>query len=195
MIKEANGDVPELSGLLVIDWWQECDNNAVWSQGVKEQLKKLDFATVVIANYEITPSLDDPAQFNTIQQYGWYDYHPKILSPMLKECGRRQSNGFIQNNYGHKSFALYDVESFSQHLEYTHSSHVKNWLVVGGHWLVCTHHRPLGFKNLLTLSYNFFITEWSIYKSESPIERRDIEKDSICWLQHDDLYQLSTQEK
>jgi hypothetical protein len=190
---DTNTSVIDILGLLVIDWWDECDRNEVWSRKVKTELQKFDFQTVIVANYGIKPSLEDPAQFNTIQQYGWHDYKSEILSPLLKECGGRESNRFIRDNYGDKSFALLDVNSMLLHLDYTSQTHIKNWLVVGGSWGECTHKRPVGFFNLKNKPYNFFITKWSIYKQQSTLILDDIENDCLYWICYrDSLYKLST---
>jgi len=37
--------------------------------------------------------------------------------------------------------------------EYTQRRDIRNWIVVGGHWPICTHDKPLGFNNLLQNPY------------------------------------------
>ena len=46
------------------------------------------------------------------------------------------------------SVDIYELEQFS---EFYKRIGVTNWLVVGAHWQICTHDRPLGFDNLLAL--------------------------------------------
>jgi hypothetical protein len=43
---------------------------------------------------------------------------------------------------------IQDIGLFQQHYQ---KINVKNWIVVGAHWQRCTHDKPLGFYNLLTL--------------------------------------------
>lgn len=185
--------IEDVTGLLIIDWWQQHDDNRAWSSTVKQALDELQFLTVMVANYQIAPSLQDPVQFNTIQQYGWHDYRPSMLAPILKECGQQTTNQFVQDRYGDKSFLLLDLESILAHLLYTGSDRIKNWLVVGGGWGGCVHNRPVGLRNLTNIAYNFYITDWSIYHgTKSIINRQDIDQDSLVWLDHgDNLYQLS----
>ena len=38
------------------------------------------------------------------------------------------------------------LQSFEQHYR---DRQIFNWIVVGGHWQICTHQKPLGFNNLL----------------------------------------------
>jgi len=183
--------IEDIHGLLIIDWWQDVDSNTAWSQQAKSELDKLHHHSVIVSNFEITPDLDDPCQFNTIEQYGWHDYQPVILSPLLKECGRRSTNRYVKDRFKSKSFQLNDISSIKLHLKLAGMLNIKNWLIVGGSWGSCIHNRPVGFLNLLNLECNFFITDWSIYRRDFIFTRDCIEKDTLNWIDHgNNLYQL-----
>ena len=186
-------DLDNIDGLLIIDWWSDSDpnSNVSWSSRAKQELDKLKFQTVIVSNYELQPSLEDPCQLNTIKQYGWYDYQPKILSPLLKECRQRTSNQYIKEKYSKNGFVMLDIESLLLHFEKSFID-IKNWLVVGGQWQMCAHHRPMGFNNLRKLPFNFFVTNWSIYpKKNTPLTAQDFEKDSLEWTHvGNNLYKL-----
>lgn len=185
-------DINDINGLLIIDWWEETDSNKDWAVAIKSNLNKLKFETVVVSNYEIQLSLEDPCQLNTVTQYGWYDYQPKILSPLLKECRpHRISNPYIVQNYSVNGFVILDIESLLLHFEKLNIS-LKNWLVVGGLWQGCAHNRPIGLKNLIQLPFNFFVTTWSIYKVDNRfLTPDDFSKDNLPWTHvGNDLYKL-----
>lgn len=185
-------DINDINGLLIIDWWKETDSKKNWTSAVTSNLDKLKFETVVISNYEIQPSLEDPCQLNTVMQYGWYDYQPKILAPLLKECRpQRTSNPYIVQNYSVNGFVILDIESLLLHFEQSQIS-IKNWLVVGGGWQDCCHHRPIGFKNLIRLPFNFFVANWSIHKPDNSfLTPDDFAKDNLPWTHvGNDLYKL-----
>jgi hypothetical protein len=184
-------DISDIDGLLIIDWWDETDSNIPWSAKVKSELDKLNFRTVIVSNYEIQPSLNDPCQFNTIEQYGWHDYQPKILSPLLKECRQRNSNQYIKENYASNGFVILDIDSLLLHFEKSFIN-VKNWLIVGGHWQQCVHYRPVGLQNLIKLPFNFFVTNWSCYTLDNNfLTKSDFMNDCFPWIEiGNDLYKL-----
>ena len=194
MLIECNSNpmsVDDIRGLFIIDWWQDVDSNLAWSQRVKHELDRLHHHSVIVSNFEITPDLDDPCQYNTIEQYGWHDYQPTILSPLLKECGRRSTNSYIKSRFKYNSFQLNDISSIKLHLELTGMLDLKNWLIVGGSWGSCIHHRPVGFHTLFEIDCNFFITDWSVYKRDSTFTRDFIKRDILNWIDHgNNLYQL-----
>jgi hypothetical protein len=100
--------------------------------------------------------------------------------------------------------------------EYTQRRDIRNWIVVGGHWPICTHTKPLGFNNLMkNLYYNIYsipscTVKWyknSIYIREDGSEEMipggeqiatvctdaDYETDTLGWKKlNDNLWQLNT---
>jgi hypothetical protein len=100
--------------------------------------------------------------------------------------------------------------------EYAQRRDIRNWIVVGGHWPICTHTKPLGFDNLKhARRYNIYsipscTVKWhknSIHITEDGSEEMipggeqiatvctdiDYAKDTLNWNKlNDNLWQLNT---
>jgi hypothetical protein len=103
-----------------------------------------------------------------------------------------------------KDYKSIFIPSMSGFIQWCQTSDISNWIVVGAHWPICTHSKPLGFNALLEYKKSrphlrFFsipscTAKW-LFNEESQIATictsRDYEKDTLQWKNvGNDLYEL-----
>ena len=76
------------------------------------------------------------------------------------------------------SFAILKPDHFVKHVN-SQVPGLNKWLVIGGLWQVCAHRRPLGFKNLVDLPFDFYIAPWSMYKKDEDLQQHHNELSEI----------------
>ena len=113
----------ERCGIIFIDCWQDLQDQGQWLD-LDPDWNFYQNMVTRLAVYR-----PDSLVFHT------GDYGGLPLARDL-ECLHRQSN----------AVDILKLQSFEQH--YT-DKQIFNWIVVGGHWQICTHQKPLGFYNLL----------------------------------------------
>ena len=189
-------DLADIRGLICIDCWEDPKLDSYYNT-VNSIINFDQFDSIVVANYEIVLDSADVALSNTLHEYSWRDFTPEVLLPILKETRNRKTSKYIQQHLGENSFLLLDDVSFNIHVNKI-VPHIKDWLVIGGFWKMCTHSRPLGFNKMRDMQYNFYIAPGSIY-SHNPsgqgviaCTKNDLDKDSLDWIdQSNDLYRLN----
>jgi hypothetical protein len=183
-----NTDLTNINGLLCIDCWEDTALNDFYNQ-LESKINFSQFDSIIAANYELAlDTKNDLSQHNVLEEYSWHAHNPEILLDFVTEARDRDAAKLLRDNYSSNSFLLLSINAFKHHVE-TMVPHVRNWLVIGGTWGMCTHSRPLSFSTLSTLDYNFYTAEWAVYSESShPI---DFDNDSLTWKKHHNgLYQL-----
>jgi hypothetical protein len=180
-----------IKGVICIDCWED-ERLENFYQQLSTHIDFAQFDSIVLANYELLLDGNDIAQHNTIIAYSHTNEVPEIILPLVRESRIRQTSRYIPNS--DKSFVLLTPEGFRHHVERC-VPHIQDWLVIGGSWGACTHSRPLSFKSMLQLPYNFYISDWSMYDFHSPsgcIKKQYFENDTFKWVKQDnDLYKLT----
>jgi hypothetical protein len=188
---QNNITLSDLDGVICIDCWEDPQLETFY-QRLLARVNFNQFGSIVLANYELLLDGNDAAQHNTIMAYSRSDEVPEIIMPMVRESGRRKTTSHIPKT--NNSFVLLTLEAFDYHVKKL-VPHIKNWLVIGGSWGACTHSRPLSFKSMLHLPYNFYISDWAFYdfnSSDRCIDKQYIENDTFNWVyQQNDLYKLT----
>ena len=181
----------DIKGIICIDCWEDPQLETFYQQ----LLTHIDFGqfeSIVLANYELLLDGLDPAQHNTIIAYSHTEQVHEIIMPLVRESRVRKTSRHIPQR--DNSFVLLTPEGFDHHVKRC-VPHIQNWLVIGGSWGACTHSRPLSFKSMLQLPYNFYISDWSMYDFNSPtgcIKPQYFENDTFSWVKQDnDLYKLN----
>ena len=179
--KEINQNTPEINGLLCIDCWEE-DNLQSFYNNLDNYIDFSKIQSICVANYELMLDSRDLCQYNILEVYSWDTFNPQMLLPVMKESRFRKTSQWLQSKFSSNSFLLLDMHALKTHIE-TSVPHIKNWLIIGGSWQLCTHHRPVNLELMAELPYNYFITPWSIYnvrdKKNMCITEKDIEEDML----------------
>lgn len=99
-------------------------------------------------------------------------------------------------NTRHDCIYIPTTSAFEQ---WMHTTGISNWIIVGAHWPICTHDKPLGFNNLKTIqNINLYsipscTLKWIDVTSRtvSIIDSYSYLKDSMDWQEiNPDLYKL-----
>ena len=127
LIKQIDVNSKPPTGVIFIDCW-ESNVQCPWMYTDNQPLQE-DFYSRMITNLW---------EFN-LHSFVFLDssFNPQPLANSLKEWNQRPW-----------SINLSALASFEKHIKHTS---IKHWIVVGGHWGLCTHDKPLGFLNLLKL--------------------------------------------
>ena len=187
---DINRTITDLKGLVCIDCWEEKELLSYY-QILDQHINFKQFDSIIVANYELLlDSSTDLSQYNTLELYSWDTYTPNMLLPIMKESRNRTTSNWLKTKFTTNSFLILTSESMEHHVS-TSVPHVTDWLVIGGSWGDCTHHRPLSFNSMKTLPYNFYITDWSMYSDSKTFTKKDIQNDQLTWIdQGNSLYKL-----
>lgn len=118
-------DRPQAPGVILIDCWQEVQDQGRWL----DRAPGWNFFENMV---QILP-LYRPKNF----LFHTGDYGNPVLAQAL-EFLHRQGN----------AVDIMDLQIFQRHYQ---AQNIFDWIVVGAHWGICTHDKPLGFYNLLDL--------------------------------------------
>ena len=183
----------QIPGILFVDCWED-QNLEQFYHRVKPQLNLLQFSSVCVANYGLALDSTDPAQRNTLLAYSWNEYIPDMLKGITREAQEKSTANWIRESFKTQSFLILDPECLDYHINYL-VPHAQDWLIVGGSWDLCLRGRPICIDSLKKLSYNFYITPWSIYDVNSNDLSTTVEQinsDPAGWINlGNNLYQLS----
>ena len=194
--------MPEIKGLLCIDLWERTPEEVAqgdrfdhWLNDLVKNLSPYKFDSIINAAYHTKIDFNDPSIYNTMVAYNWHEFDEQVMMELIRTCNNFTMSKFIQDTiFGDSTFALYSMDSFLKHTKKL-VPHIKDWLVIGKCWKICVHGRPLGLKNLATISeMNFYGADWGFYNKQTNgqlLTADDFENDSINWKQIDShLYQL-----
>jgi hypothetical protein len=187
-------EVKDIHGLVCIDVWApgKFFNTTLWDSNLN--FDNID--SIIAANYELT--LDrkfDLSTHNVLRKYFEIENNIDMILPLIKDTistvEHRTAHSWLLNKFSSNSFRLLTAETMHTHVQAL-VPHIKNWLFLGGHWLRCTHTRPLSFPAIMPLPYNFYVATWSIQNQEKLITVDDLEKDKIVkYIDHGNgLYQI-----
>jgi hypothetical protein len=166
-------------GIIFIDCWQNIVDQSNWPA----QPKGFDF-------YESMINILDQYQAkNLVFHTG--DFGDLPLAQKLQSW-HQQGN----------AVDIMDLQYFERHYR---ARDLYNWIVVGGHWQRCTHHKPLGFYTLLNFkkldprlrifSHSDCTVKFLNNDIDTPeldiCNSTDYELDSLTWESDGKLYELT----
>jgi hypothetical protein len=190
----------EIRGLICIDLWEVPPDGVRypaeyydWINLLPNKLSQFKFDSVINASYHTKIDYNDPSIYNTLMSYNWHEYDEEIMLELIKNCNNYKMSSVIQQHVlGANSFALYSIESFLKHINKL-TPHIKDWLVIGNTWGICTHGRSIGLKNFSKIkNLNFYSTDWGFIKKDNQhCTKDDFKKDNLKWINIDNhLYKL-----
>ena len=127
LIKKIDFNSRPKTGVIFIECWEE---NVDWSWHYDQNISPTDNFYQRMINNLWQYNLHDFVFFSS----GFGDHK---LTSLLTNWASRPWAEHINS-----------IDTFTDHLKHTD---IKHWIVVGGHWGICTHDKELGFFNLLKL--------------------------------------------
>lgn len=191
MITKFSKDIPEIQGLILLDCWEP----QVFSHFFKdkfyinliEKISHKKFQYIVNSASRLQIDLSDPSIANTIQVCEYRDDHP-IMRNLLKYSGDEKTSVLITRYLLTHSptIAISNTADFVWFCKHYLSNKIKNWLVAGLTWQMCTHSHGLGLPTLANVAknhdLNFYATDYSFCTmTEQTATLQDFERDSLRW--------------
>jgi len=168
----------EFKGLLCIDCWESSHLDKYYAQ-LEDKINFSNLESIIVANYELAlDSINDLSQYNTLEEYSWTNFNQDILLSMAREARVRTTSDTLKKYFNKHTFLILSMSGLIHHLNNV-VPHIKDWLVIGGSFGDCTHHRPVNFSELTKLPYNFYASSWSLYKDDNSLI--DFDNDSLSW--------------
>lgn len=198
MIVQKLTQIPKIDGVIFIDCWESpahkaSRNNVYYIQLVNEILKH-PIQSVVNAAYSVELSTKDISIRNTFEAYCWgknqdTSNNTEIILNLIKNCSQMsQTSTVIQETIFRyiPSYMLLEFKDFFWHWKYNLQEKVNNWLIVGGSWNICLHHRPMGLNSIFSSNtdpkLNFYVMPHTVLNEHGEtLQRNDFEKDTLYW--------------
>lgn len=145
------------TGVIFIDCWQQ---NWRWENtggphndfylNMIEELKQYDIDYYVFHTSFLSLSYITQDVVNYFRQYVGLNfkeqYSQQGIQDLLAATGtERLSNQLLPLAQSEKSIF---IPSYNGFVQFCQDTDVSQWIVVGAHWPICTHNKPLGFENL-----------------------------------------------
>jgi hypothetical protein len=203
MITQYSKDVPDIQGLILLDCWEPQVRDHFFKDkyyiNLIEQLQHRHFECMVNSLSRLKVDLSDASMANTIKICKHSDNHP-LMRNLLQHSGNENiSTLLLRYLFNEQIINIVNIDDFIWLNNDYLLGQVKNWLVVGHTWQMCTHEHALGLPNLSKIakkhSLNFYATDYSFCTlTEKTATLKDFEQDSLKWeLVEDFGYQLLPQ--
>ena len=204
-MREFNG---ERFGFILMDLWDHDWRNQGHSQTygtfidhLFETLEEYNPASIVFANSFVRLDMQTRDVVNYLKAF----YHTgnqaqkiKALDDLIESSGDEPLHKKLLQLLNTRNDCIYipTTSAFEQWMQMTE---IKHWVLVGAHWPICTHDKPLGFNNLKNIKgINLYsipscTLKWVDVKSRtvSVIDLYSYLKDSLRWSEiNTDLYKL-----
>jgi hypothetical protein len=202
MITEHSAETPDIQGLILLDCWEPQAHEHFFKDkfyiNLIENLRfnNFQFRYVINSASRLKIELNDVVMANTLKVCNYRDDHP-IICNLLENSGDEKSSTLMSRYlFDAHTVNIINEYDFSWFCTEYLSNEIKNWLVVGQTWQMCTHSHALGFHALTRLSkqhhLNFYATDYSFCTmTEQTAILEDFEQDSMRWkLIKDFGYQL-----
>jgi len=192
MITEHSTKRPNIRGLILLDCWEPEVRDHFYKDkyyvNLIQKLKDKNFEYIVHSAHGLQIDLNDTAMSNTFKVCDYSDNH-SIMRSLLEHAGDNRTSNLLekyllkQNGAAINIINIHDFVWFSK--DYL-LNRIKNWLVVGHTWQMCTHSHALGLSSLANLieiyDLNFYATDYSFCTmTEQTATLKDFEQDSMNW--------------
>ena len=213
MIALTSNDVPEITGLILIDCW-EPDANVNSKKFLHrfyvdliQLLSKFNFGAIVNASSGCKLDETDHSQKNTIWNYSkrfQFDtsikkthHHDAVITNWIAQSSVQSTAAIINHcllSNSH-SFMINNLDDFGFHCQNHLNDQHKNWLVVGQTWSMCTHTNNISLPRLRSLipqGHRFYTVDSGFCKiNGDKVQYIDYVKDNLKYeLIYDFGYQL-----
>jgi hypothetical protein len=212
MITGATDQVPELQGLILIDCWEPSikkrEHTNQFYQNIIDRTQHHQFECVVNSANNVLIDMADLSMANLF----YFHCNNSILG--LTEHLQNQHNQVVANScrWAHQTYnPEHHTHYTSSRLLHDHfftdrrgiylmkpldivfhnqqilNSRVRNWLVVGKSWQLCTHKNGVGFDALAEVAakfdVNFYTTDFGLLKTDdqTTAQYADFEADDLAW--------------
>lgn len=188
-------NIPSKFGVIFIDCW-EFDWQWAGPQGfyhnIKQRLSQFPIDSKV---FHTTCLKIDSLRLDVLNYFrSFVESHPKQLDnfkSLLDNAGDQTLSPELWELVDHKSIFIPSAETFQEHVV---KSGVQHWIVVGCHWGICMHTKPLGFNNLWSIKrkhpkIDFYtipdcVARWKWTMKEQvaiPTSWHDLHDDNLMW--------------
>lgn len=199
--------IPQEFGVIFIDCWEfdwEWEGSTGFYQGLKQRLSQFNVASKV---FHTTCIKLDSLKLDVINYFRQFILdHPKQaenFKTLLDNAGDQVLDPELWELVDQRAIFIPTVDTFEEHVV---KSGVQHWIVVGCHWGICMHTKPLGFNNLRRLRkkhpmINFYtipecVARWKWTMREQvaiPTAWQDLHDDDLRWSKyHHGLARLET---
>lgn len=195
-------------GFILMDlWdhdWRNQDHNQSYSTFLDhlfETIDKYNPDSIVFANSFVRLDMQTKDVVNYLKEFyhkGNYEQKIKALDNLIEASGTEPLHRKLLNLLNLRNDCIY-IPTTSAFEQWTHITGTNNWIIVGAHWGICTHNKPLGFNSLKIIKgLNLFsipscTLKWVDVQSEivTPVDTRDYVRDELNWEKiNPDLYKL-----
>jgi hypothetical protein len=204
MITEYSEDIPNIQGLILLDCWEPQVHDHFFKDkfyiNLIEKLKDQYFEYIVNSASGLQIDLNDAAMSNTFKVCDYSDNH-SIMRNLSEHAGNEKTSTLISKYlFKRPVINIINIHDFAWFSTNYLPPQIKNWLVVGHTWQMCTHSHALGLARLARLTeiypLNFYATDYSFCTmTEHTATLSDFEQDSLNWRQIQNFgYQLLPQD-
>jgi hypothetical protein len=191
MIKAYTKGKPNIEGLLLLDCWEPEVHEHFFKDkyyvNLIENLKNENFMWVVNSASRLKIELNDTVMINTFKVCNYRDDHP-IIQNLLKHAGDEKTSTLILKYLckNKPTINLINEDDLVWLCTEYLLNKIRNWLVVGHTWQMCTHSHALGLNALVKIAsrypLNFYATDYSFCTmTEQTAILKDFEQDSLNW--------------
>ena len=221
MITSTLDQVPDIQGLILIDCWEPSELNQksvnAFYQRIVDTVAPVNLQCIINSANNVLIDMLDQSMANLFQIH----CHTKIAA--LPEHLQQRHNQVIASScrWANKDVSAHKFNTSSRllhesilnnpnsvylmtpldmmfHNQIVHNASIKNWLVAGRSWRMCTHSNDLGLNNLAELAsrfdVNFYATDTSFLKSDdtNTAQFDDFSADTLNWVEIKNFgYQLA----
>jgi hypothetical protein len=190
MITEHSTKKPDIRGLILLDCWEPEVRDHFFKDkyyiNLIDKLIDKKFEYIVNSASSLRINLSDAALANTLKVCNYNDNHP-VIQHLLRNSGNEKTSSLV-SRYLFKSqvINIINIEDFVWFSTNYLSNQIKNWLVVGHTWQICTHSHALSLPRLAWAAgnhdLNFYATDYSFCTmTEQTATLKDFEQDSLNW--------------
>jgi hypothetical protein len=129
-------------GVIFIDCWDQDWAEPNFYPTIKERLANLPVAAKVFNTSFMRLDIITQETVNYLKTFP----QPKSVQDLLDNAGTERLSRHLYDELDSKSILIPSLEGF---IQYVQMSGISHWIVMGAHWGLCTHTKPLGFDNLL----------------------------------------------
>ena len=185
--------------------WENLEHNKTYDDVIDvicEKIKLYNAASCVFANSFVKLDMQTKDIVNYLREF--YQKSPdtatkiQALDDLIGAAGTEPLHRKLLDLLNARGDCIY-IPSISGFGEWVNRTGINNWIIVGAHWGICTHDKPLGFNNLKNISrINLYSIPSCTLKWINPDEStvstlclRDYVTDKLEWQQiSQDLYKL-----
>jgi len=185
--------------------WKNLDHNQTYGtvlDTIWEKIKLYNASSCVFANSFVRLDMQTKDVVNYLIKF--YQNAPntaskiQALDDLISAAGTEPLHHKLQPLLNSRDNCIY-IPTTSAFKQWTETTGISHWIIVGAHWGVCTHDKPLGFNNLKNIkgiqlySIPSCTLKWVSSKETTvaSLDLLDYRRDNLKWHQvESDLYKL-----